>query len=143
MDVVAVLTESIDAGAYWRKLKERLKKEGNETVTNFHSLKMIAADGKMLLTDFARTEQLLWLVQSIPSPKAEPFIMWLAKVGNKRISEVQDPEITFERAMETYLKIGYSTNWINQRLKSISPQGADGRMENLWYKKGAGICDTN
>ena len=119
VDVVAVLTESVDAGAYWRKLKERLKKEGNETVTNCHSLKMIAADGKMRLTDVADTEQLLRLIQSIPSPKAEPFKMWLAKVGNERVNEVQDPELTFERAMETYLKKGYSTNWINQRLKSI------------------------
>jgi len=119
VDVVAVLTESVDAGAYWRKLKERLKKEGNETVTNCHALKMLAADGKMRLTDVADTEQLLRLIQSIPSPKAEPFKMWLAKVGNERINEVQDPELTFERAMETYLKKGYSKEWINQRLKTI------------------------
>ena len=119
VDVVAVLTESVDAGAYWRKLKERLKKEGNETVTNCHALKMLAADGKMRLIDVADTEQLLRLIQSIPSPKAEPFKMWLAKVGNERINEVQDPELTFERAMETYLKKGYSKEWINQRLKTI------------------------
>jgi len=110
VDVVAVLTESVDAGAYWRKLKERLKKEGNETVTNCHALKMLAADGKMRLTDVADTEQLLRLIQSIPSPKAEPFKMWLAKVGNERINEVQDPELTFERAMETYLKKGIPKN---------------------------------
>ena len=119
VDVVAVLTGSIDAGAYWRKLKERLKKEGNETVTNCHSLKMVAADGKMRLTDVADTEQLFRLIQSIPSPKAEPFKMWLAQVGSERIDEIEDPELTFERAMETYLKKGYSKEWVNQRLKSI------------------------
>lgn len=119
MDVIAVLTESIDAGAYWRKMKERLKKEGNETVTNCHSLKMPAADGKMRLADVADTEQLLRLIQSIPSPKAEPFKIWLAKVGNERVNETQDPELTFERAMETYFRKGYSKEWINQRLKTI------------------------
>jgi len=119
VDVIAVLTESIDAGAYWRKMKERLKKEGNETVTNCHSLKMPAADGKMRLADVADTEQLLRLIQSIPSPKAEPFKIWLAKVGNERVNETQDPELTFERAMETYFRKGYSKEWINQRLKTI------------------------
>lgn len=119
VDVVAILSESINPQAYWRKLKERLKKEGNETVTNCHALKMIAQDGKMRLTDVADTEQLLRLIQSIPSPKAEPFKMWLAKVGYERIEETEDPELSFERAMETYLKKGYSKNWINQRLKSI------------------------
>jgi len=105
--------------AYWRKLKERLKKEGNETVTNCHGLKMKAIDGKMRMTDVADTEQLLRLIQSIPSPKAEPFKVWLAKVGYERIEETEDPEKAFDRAMETYLKKGYSKNWINQRLKSI------------------------
>jgi len=119
MDVVAILSESTNPQAYWRKLKERLKKEGNETVTNCHGLKMLAPDGKMRMTDVADTEQLLRLIQSVPSPKAEPFKMWLAKVGNERIEEIEDPEKTFHRAMETYLQKGYSKEWINQRLKSI------------------------
>ncbi|MCX6346020.1 MAG: Bro-N domain-containing protein [Armatimonadetes bacterium] len=119
VDIVAILTESIDSHAYWRKLKQRLNAEGNETVTNCHALKMSAADGKMRLTDVADTEQLLRLIQSIPSPKAEPFKQWLAKVGYERIEETEDPEKAFNRAMETYLKKGYSTEWINQRLKSI------------------------
>ncbi len=119
VDVISVLTQSVDATAYWRKLKQRLKDEGNETVTNCHGLKMIASDGKMRLTDVADTEQLLRLIQSIPSHKAEPFKMWLAKVGKERIDEMEDPEITINRALETYLKKGYSENWINQRLKSI------------------------
>ncbi len=119
VDVVAILTQSVDAPAYWRKLKQRLKDEGNETVTNCHALKMIAPDGKMRLTDVADTEQLLRLIQSIPSPKAEPFKMWLAKVGRERIDEMEDPEITINRALETYLKKGYSEAWVNQRLKSI------------------------
>lgn len=118
-DVIGLLTESINPQAYWRKLKERLKKEGNETVTNCHRLKMKAADGKMRLTDVADTEQLLRLIQSVPSPNAEPFKIWLAKVGHERIEETEDPELAFDRAMETYLKKGYSKNWINQRLKSI------------------------
>ena len=119
VDVVAVLTDSVDAPAYWRKLKQRLKAEGNETVTNCHGLKMPAPDGKMRLTDVADTEQLLRLIQSIPSPKAEPFKQWLARVGYERIEETDDPELAFDRAMETYLKKGYSKEWINQRLKSI------------------------
>ena len=119
VDIIAALTESVDAGAYWRKLKERLKKEGNETVTNCHSLKMVAHDGKMRLTDVADTEALFRLIQSIPSPKAEPFKLWLAKVGYERIEENEDPEKTIDRAMATYLAKGYSKEWINQRLKSI------------------------
>jgi len=119
VDVVAILTESADALAYWRKLKQRLKAEGNETVTRCHGLKMRAADGKMRTTDVADTEQLLRLIQSIPSPKAEPFKLWLARVGYERIEETEDPEKAFDRAMETYLKKGYSPEWINQRLKSI------------------------
>jgi len=119
VDIISVLTKSVNPQAYWRKLKERLKKEGNETVTNCHGLKMKAIDGKMRMTDVADTEQLLRLIQSIPSPNAEPFKVWLAKVGYDRIEETEDPEKAFERAMETYLKKGYSTNWINQRLKSI------------------------
>lgn len=119
VDVVAVLTSSTDAGAYWRKLKQRLRAEGNETVTSCHGLKMQAADGKMRLTDVVDTEQLLRLIQTIPSPKAEPFKQWLARVGYERIEETDDPELAFDRAMETYLKKGYSKDWINQRLKSI------------------------
>jgi len=119
VDVIGLLTKSVNPQAYWRKLKERLKKEGNETVTNCHGLQMEAADGKMRLTDVADTEQLLRLIQSIPSPNAEPFKIWLAKVGYERIEETEDPEKAFDRAMETYLKKGYSKNWVNQRLKSI------------------------
>ncbi len=119
VDVVGVLTESINPQTYWRKLKQRLKEEGNETVTNCHALKMIAADGKMRLTDVADTEQLFRLIQSIPSPKAEPFKMWLAQVGRERIDEIEDPELGIDRLMETYLRKGYSKEWINQRLKSI------------------------
>ena len=99
VDVVGVLTESVDVQSYWRKLKERLKREGNETVTNCHGLKMLAEDGKMRLTDVADTEQLLRLIQSIPSPKAEPFKMWLAKVGSERIDETADPELAIDRAL--------------------------------------------
>ncbi|MEI6141719.1 MAG: Bro-N domain-containing protein [Mariniphaga sp.] len=119
VDVVGVLSESIDPQAYWRKLKQRLKDEGNETVTNCHGLKMLAADGKMRLTDVANTEQLFRLIQSIPSPKAEPLKLWIAKVARERIDEIDDPEIGIERLMETYLRKGYSNEWINQRLKSI------------------------
>jgi hypothetical protein len=119
VDVVAVLTGSIDPTAYWRKLKQRLKSEGNETVTNCHGLKMRALDGKMRLTDVADTEQLFRLIQSIPSPKAEPFKIWLAKVAAERLDEMQDPELTIDRALQEYLHLGYSENWINQRLKSI------------------------
>ncbi|MBL4863143.1 MAG: Bro-N domain-containing protein [Crocinitomicaceae bacterium] len=119
VDVVAVLTESVDPTAYWRKLKQRLKAEGNETVTNCHGLKMLAKDGKMRKTDVADTEQLFRLIQSIPSPKAEPFKIWLAQVASERLDELQDPELTIDRALEQYLQLGYSENWINQRLKSI------------------------
>ncbi|WP_423126915.1 BRO-N domain-containing protein [Gaoshiqia sp. Z1-71] len=119
VDVVGILSESVDPQAYWRKLKQRLKAEGNETVTNCHGLKMPAADGKMRLTDVADTEQLFRLIQSIPSPKAEPFKMWLAQVGRERIDEIEDPELGIDRLMETYLRKGYSKEWINQRLKSI------------------------
>ncbi len=119
VDVIEVLTESIDVNAYWRKLKQRLKEEGNETVTNCHALKLQAIDGKMRLTDVATTEQLLRLIQSIPSKKAEPFKLWLAKIGSERLDEMQDPEISIDRALKQYLNLGYSENWINQRLKSI------------------------
>jgi hypothetical protein len=119
IDVIAVLTESVDASAYWRKLKQRLKVEGNETVTSCHALKMLAADGKMRSTDVATTEQLFRLIQSIPSPKAEPFKLWLAQIAHERINEMQDPELTIDRALEQYMNLGYSESWINQRLKSI------------------------
>ena len=119
VDVIAVLTDSIDPAAYWRKLKQRLKAEGNETVTNCHGLKMRATDGKMRVTDVANTEQLLRLIQSIPSPKAEPFKLWLARVGRERIEETIDPEQAIDRALETYLKKGYSVDWVHQRLLSI------------------------
>lgn len=119
VDVIEVLTESIDSGAYWRKLKQRLIAEGNETVTNCHSLKMKALDGKMRLTDVADTEQLFRLIQSIPSLKAEPFKLWLAKVASERLDEMSDPELSIDRALKQYLELGYSESWINQRLKSI------------------------
>ena len=119
VDVVAVLTESKDAPAYWRKLKQRLKEEGNETVTNCHALKMPAPDGKMRLTDCLNTEQLFRLIQSIPSPKAEPFKLWMAQVAKERLDEMQDPEQGIQRALAEYRALGYSENWINQRLKSI------------------------
>jgi hypothetical protein len=119
IDVIGVLTDSENPRKYWSVLKTRLKKEGSEVATNCSRLKLLAVDGKMRLTDVADSEQLLRLIQSIPSPKAEPFKVWLAKVGYERIEETEDPELAFDRAMETYLKKGYSKNWINQRLKSI------------------------
>ena len=119
VDVVSVLTDSKDPTAYWRKLKQRLKAEGNETVTNCHGLKMTAPDGKKRMTDVVDTEQLLRIIQAIPSPKAEPFKLWLAQVGRERIEETIDPELTIERALETYLKKGYTREWINQRLQAI------------------------
>ncbi|MFJ1378462.1 Bro-N domain-containing protein [Capnocytophaga canimorsus] len=133
VDVIEVLTESIDASAYWRKLKQRLKEEGNETVTNCHTLKMEARDGKMRLTDVADTEQLLRLIQSVPSPKAEPFKLWLAQVGSERLDEMQDPEISIDRALQQYLQLGYSENWINQRLKSIEIRK---ELTDEWKKRG-------
>lgn len=119
VDVVAVLTDSPNPQTYWRVLKKRLKDEGNETVTSCNALKMTAADGKRRLTDVADTEQLLRIIQSIPSPEAEPFKLWLAQVGRERIEETIDPELTIDRALETYLKKGYTREWINQRLQAI------------------------
>lgn len=119
VDVVAVLTESKDPQVYWRVLKKRLKDESNETVTNCNALKMKAADGKMRLTDVADMQGIFRIIQSIPSPKAEPFKLWLAEVGKERIDEIIDPELTIDRALETYLKKGYSREWINQRLQAI------------------------
>lgn len=122
VDVIAVLTDQTDYQAarnYWKVLKNRLKKEGNETVTNCNQLKMPAIDGKMRLTDVADTEQLLRLIQSVPSSKAEPFKQWLAKVGSERLDQIQDPELGIQQALQDYRRLGYSADWINQRLKSI------------------------
>jgi hypothetical protein len=133
VDVVAVLSDSVDATAYWRKLKQRLKAEGNETVTNCHSLKMRAIDGKQRLTDVADTEQLFRLIQSIPSPKAEPFKQWMANVASERLDQMQDPELSIEQAMLDYKRLGYSDNWINQRLKSIEIRKD---LTDEWKKRG-------
>jgi len=114
-------------------MKQRLKAEGNETVTNCHGLKMLAADGKMRMTDVADTEQLFRLIQSIPSPKAEPFKLWLAQVASERLDEMQDPELSIDRALEQYLALGYSENWINQRLKSIEIRK---ELTNEWKSRG-------
>ena len=133
VDVIKVLTESKDPSAYWRKLKQRLTEEGNETVTNCHALKMKAADGKRRMTDVANTEQLLRLIQSIPSKKAEPFKMWLAQVGRERIEEIIDPELTIDRALETYAKKGYPADWINQRLQTIR---ARKELTDAWKEHG-------
>jgi len=136
VDVIAILTEQKDyqgARNYWKVLKHRLVKEGNETVTNCNRLKMIAKDGKMRMTDVADTQQLLRLIQSVPSHKAEPFKIWLAKVGAQRIDEIEDPELSFERAMETYLAKGYSREWINQRPKSIEVRK---ELTDEWQERG-------
>ena len=119
VDVCDVLTDSKDATAYWRKLKQRLKEEGNETVTNCHGLKLRAADGKMRMTDVADTEQLFRIIQSIPSPKAEPFKQWMAQVASQRLDQMQDPELNIDQAIVDYKRLGYSDAWINQRIKSI------------------------
>ena len=119
VDVVAILTDSPNPQTYWRVLKKRLKEEGNETVTNCNALKLKAADGKMRLTDVADTEQLFRLIQSIPSPKAEPFKLWMAEVASTRIDQLQDPERSIEQAVADYRRLGYSEAWINQRIKSI------------------------
>jgi hypothetical protein len=119
VDVVAVLTESENPNNYWKVLKNRLKKEGSELVTDCNQLKMQSSDGKYYKTDVADTEQLFRLIQTIPSPKAEPFKLWLARVGRERIDEIEDPEIGIDRLMETYFRKGYTKEWINQRLKSI------------------------
>jgi len=119
VDVIRALTDSPNPQTYWRVMKKRLKDEGNETVTNCNALKMTAADGKKRLTDVATTEQLFRIIQSIPSPKAEPFKLWLAQVGRERIEETIDPEQAIDRALETYLKKGYSTDWVHQRILAI------------------------
>ena len=133
VDVVEVLTDSANPQVYWRVLKKRLIAEGNETVTNCNGLKMQAADGKMRMTDVADTDQLFRLIQSIPSPKAEPFKLWMAQVASERLDEMQDPELTIDRAMEQYLRLGYSENWINQRLKSIEIRK---ELTDEWKRRG-------
>jgi hypothetical protein len=133
VDVIAILTDSDNPQVYWRVLKKRLLAEGNETVTNCNGLKMEAPDGKMRMTDVADTEQLFRLIQSIPSPKAEPFKVWLAQVASERLDEIQDPELSIDRALEQYLKLGYSENWINQRLKSIEIRK---ELTDEWKKRG-------
>jgi len=133
VDVITVLTGSNNPQVYWRVLKKRLLAEGNETVTICNGLKMEAPDGKMRMTDVADTEQLFRLIQSIPSPKAEPFKVWLAQVAAEHLDEMQDPEITIDRALEQYLKLGYSENWINQRLKSIEIRK---ELTDEWKKRG-------
>jgi len=133
VDVVSVLTDSPNPQVYWRVLKKRLIAEGNETVTNCNGLKMCAADGKMRLTDVADTEQLFRLIQSIPSPKAEPFKQWMAKVASERLDQMQDPELSIEQAMMDYKRLGYSDSWINQRLKSIEIRKD---LTDEWKKRG-------
>jgi hypothetical protein len=137
VDIVGVLTDSPNPRKYWSVLKTRLKQEGSQLTTNCSQVKMQAADGKFYLTDVADTEQLLRLIQSVPSPKAEPFKQWLAKVGYERIEETQDPEKSIDRAMENYLKLGYSKEWVNQRLKSIEiRKDLTDEWENRGVKKG-------
>lgn len=134
VDVVRVLTGSVDARKYWNKLAERLRKEGSESVTKCHRLKFMAKDGKYYATDAADTETMLRLIQSIPSPNAEPFKLWLARVGYERLEETADPELAINRALKTYLQKGYSPDWINQRLKSIEIRKA---LTDEWEKRGA------
>ena len=136
IDVIAVLTDQNNyqgARNYWKVFKFRLLKEGNETVTNCNRLKLLADDGKMRMTDVADAEQLFRLIQSIPSPKAEPFKQWLAQIASERLDEMQDPELTIDRALQEYLRLGYSKNWINQRLKSIEIRK---ELTDEWEKRG-------
>ncbi len=133
VDVIQILTDSADGRKYWNKLKQRLKEEGSELVTNCHQLKLRATDGKMRLTDVANTEQLFRLIQSVPSPKAEPFKLWIAQVAKERLDQMQDPEFSIEQAMVDYKRLGYSDNWINQRLKSIEIRKD---LTDEWKKRG-------
>jgi hypothetical protein len=133
VDVIAVLTDSPNPRKYWSVLKTRLKAEGSQLATNCSQLKMQSSDGKFYKTDVADTEQLFRLIQSIPSPKAEPFKLWLAQVAAERIDEMQDPELGIDRALEQYMKLGYSENWINQRLKSIEIRK---ELTDEWKKRG-------
>jgi prophage antirepressor-like protein len=136
VDVVAVLTESTNPQAYWRKLKQRLTEEGNQTVTNCHAFKMKAADGKMRLTDVADQEQLFRLIQSIPSPKAEPFKQWMAQVASQRLDQMQDPELSIDQAITDYKRLGYSDAWINQRIKSIEVRK---ELTDEWQRTGVQV----
>lgn len=133
VDVVGTLTDSKDPGAYWRKLKQRLKEEGSEVVTFCHGLKLKAADGKMREIDVADMQGIFRIIQSVPSPKAEPFKMWLAEVGKERLDEIVDPELTIERALETYLRNGYSREWINQSLQAIQVRK---ELTDSWQEHG-------
>ena len=133
IDVIEVLTNNERPRKYWSDLKAKLQKEGSEVSENIGQLKMIAPDGKMRMTDVADTEQLFRLIQSIPSPKAEPFKLWLAKIASERLDEIQDPELTIDRALDQYLQLGYSQNWINQRLKSIEVRK---ELTDEWKSKG-------
>ena len=133
VDVVQVLTDSVDATAYWRKLKQRLKAEGNETVTNCHALKMPALDGKKRMTDVADLEQLFRIIQSIPSKKVEPVKQWLAQLGSQRIDQMIDPELTFQMAVEDYRRQGYSDKWINERMRSIEMRK---ELTDEWKRSG-------
>ncbi len=133
VDIVQVLTDSADATAYWRKLKQRLKAEGNETVTNCHALKLPAADGKKRLTDMADIQGIFRLIQSVPSKKAEPVKQWLAKLGKQRIDQMIDPELTFQMAVEDYRRQGYSDKWINERMRSIEMRK---ELTDEWHRAG-------
>ena len=133
IDVIEVLTDSPRPRKYWNALKTKLNKEGSELSAKLGQLKMQSSDGKMYLTDVANTEQLFRLIQSIPSPKAEPFKIWLAQIASERLDELQDPELTIDRALEQYLQLGYSENWINQRLKSIEIRK---ELTNEWKRNG-------
>ena len=133
VDVIQILTDSADGRKYWNKLKQRLKEEGSELVTNCHQLKLRATDGKMRLTDVANTEQLFRLIQSVPSPKAEPFKLWIAQVAKERLDQMQDPELSIEQAMADYKRLGYSDNCINQRMRSIEIRKD---LTDEWKKRG-------
>ena len=133
VDIVQVLTDSADATAYWRKLKQRLKAEGNETVTNCHAFKLPAADGKKRLTDMADLQGIFRLIQSVPSKKAEPVKQWLAKLGKQRIDQMIDPELTFQMAVEDYRRQGYSDKWINERMRSIEMRK---ELTDEWHRAG-------
>ncbi len=133
VDAIAILTDSVDANAYWRKLKQRLIAEGNETVTNCHRLKLQAPDGKMRLTDVADQQQLFRIIQSVPSPKAEPFKQWMAQVASDRIDQIQDPELSIDQAVSDYRRLGYSDEWINQRIRSIEVRK---QLTDEWKQRG-------
>ena len=138
IDIIEILTESKDSTLYWRKLKQRLISEGNETVTNCHGLKMLAKDGKMRLTDCANRETIFRLIQSIPSPNAEPFKLWFARLAEERIQEINNPSLAIERAKKTYIKKGYSPEWVNSRLRSIDTRN---ELTGEWKNRGAKTSD--